>query len=146
MAPKRKVLRKPKAAPKSAEHNARGRCRRDAVAAMNVLAEEVGVATVRRKAPAGKVEAFVRLLEKSCQAPALFARLRSAVEMYVANGGSLSVPLLPAPDSTTSASQEECDDIDALAPPPVTRHRLLDEGFSLNPKHSCSHSTARLSP
>ena len=63
--------------------NERGRERRAAVKALNGLAADVGVKTVRLKADAARVEAFVRTLEARCRVGALPARLRAAVEAYL---------------------------------------------------------------
>ena len=62
--------------------NQRGRERRAATRAMNELAVEVGVKTVRLKASAARVEARARSLEACCRTGDLPARLRAAVEAY----------------------------------------------------------------
>ena len=77
MPPRAKAKAKAKAmaratAPSAAEAawaagNERGRERRAAVKALNGLAADVGVKTVRLKADAARVEAFVRTLEARCR-------------------------------------------------------------------------------
>ncbi len=125
---------KAKSASAWAAGNARGKQRREAVAALNRLAEEVGTAQVRLKAPAGAVEKLVRLLDARCHAGDLPGRLRDAVRLYLDNGGSFSVPVLLADIAAGAAATGEGHDADSDPPPPVLRHRLLDEGFRLRSK------------
>ncbi len=126
MAPKKKKRR-------DATSNERGRRRREAVKLLNVLAVEVGLKPLLTKAAAPDVEARVRLLDPRCQTDGRPERLRAAVEDYLAGGGKFSVPLLLASAAVPPSTDTPCD-ADGDAPPPVARHRLLDDGFRLKSK------------
>ena len=126
---------KAKAKTGTAARNARNMGRRDAVRLLNALAGEVGFRKLRVKSAAKDVEAFVRKLDPRCQDAGRPERLRRAVEAYLGNGGSFSAPLLALPCGVPPASVLEAPDgEDGDAPPPLTRHRLLDTGFQLNSK------------
>ena len=58
--------------------------------------------------------------------------LRSAVLEYGGNGGVFSTPVLAVPPE--AAADEGAVDADCEAPPPLARHRLLDDGFRLKSK------------
>ena len=118
----------------NASSNARCRERRQAVTLLNGLATELGLRAIGAKAAAAQVEALVRLLDKRCQTDGRPERLREAVAKYLDNGGRFSVPLLPAPTATTASASTMPGDADGDAPPPLARHRLLDEGFRLESK------------
>lgn len=113
--------------------NARSLRRREAVSLLNGLAVEVGLKKVPVKALASRVEALVRLLDPRCQAGALPARLRSAVGVYLGNGGAFAAAVLPACARAAAAEDAHCD-ADGDAPPPMARHRLLEAGFRLESK------------
>ena len=80
----------------NATSNARTLRRREAVSLLNGLAGEVGLKQIPVKTPANSVEALVRLLDPRCQAGGLPDRLRSAVSVYLDNGGAFSATVLPA--------------------------------------------------
>ena len=137
MAPKAKAKAKHRRAPStavsgSAARNDRQKKRREAVHLLNGLADEVGCEKVSVKSASATVEVLVGKLDPRCQDAGRPARLRSAVEAYLANGGTFSVPLLASPDGGDLAA-EPCDD-DGDAPAPVLRHRLLAPGFRLKSK------------
>ena len=113
--------------------NARSLRRREAVSLLNGLAVEVGLKKVPVKALASRVEALVRLLDPRCQAGGLPDRLRSAVSVYLDNGGAFSATVLPACARTAAADGAHCD-VDCDAPPPMARHRLLEAGSRMTSK------------
>jgi hypothetical protein len=117
----------------NAASNARTLRRREAVSLLNGLAGEVGLKKIPVKTPANSVEALVRLLDPRCQAGGLPDRLRSAVSVYLDNGGAFSATVLPACARTAAADGANCD-VDCDAPPPMARHRLLEAGFRLESK------------
>ena len=117
--------RRPKVRVKRREYNERSLARRAAIALLNGLAESVGVRKVPKKSAASTVEALVRRLEPRCQADGLPERLREAVERFLQNGGTLTAAVLPP---------EEHGGADEGAPPPVSRHRLLEPGFRIKSK------------
>ena len=132
MAPKRPTG--PKVKQWNDASNARTLRRRGAVRLLNGLAEELGAKPVKLKAPSIAVEALVRVLDPRCQTDGFPARLRSAVTKYLDNGGKFSAPLLPATAAAAATVEGTMCDTDGDAPPPLTRHRLLEDGFRLESK------------
>ena len=97
--------------------------RREALAALNTLVEELQMATpplsIKTLQP-GDVERLVQKLEPRCQHGELPVRLRAATEQWHANGGVLSRTIVSAPDGTGPASAE-C----------LVRHKVLQGGYIL---------------
>ena len=78
------------------------------------------------------MKAFARRLEPRCQAGDLPARLRDAVLMFLSNGGVFYSKVLPAsPGDGPDALAADDADADCEAPPPLLRHKLLEQGFRL---------------
>ena len=114
----------------AAKSNARQAQRRAAVVLLNGLAAELGVRQISVKSARGPVEKLVRVLDARCRDGSLPARLRAAVTSYLNNSSTFSVSLLPAASGVDAdACSADCD-----RPPPLQRHRLLDEGFRLESK------------
>ena len=101
--------------------NGRRDGRRATLALLNALADEVGAVAVQvdvKSAAAADVERTIRVLDARCQQqPALAARLRVAVEAWVANGGRLQVDLAPPPDLDSASV--------------LFKHRVLQPDFQL---------------
>ena len=99
--------------------------RRAALLQLNGLAEEVGAAAAQvdpRSAAAADVEKAIHVLEQRCQQPALAARLRTAVQAWVDNGGQLQAELAPPPDLSSPAA--------------LPKHRVLQPEFRLQSRAS----------
>ena len=107
----------------AAVSNARKAQRKAAVHELNVMAAEVGLKTVSvKRLRAVDVEQLARALQRRMRSAVEAARLRRTLEAWVANGGSLSVPVLDA------------EDPDALPESPLDGHRVLARGFRLESK------------
>ena len=112
-----------KAAAADARKVQRRGARRAALAGLNTLAEEVGAARAQvdvKTASAEQVEHTIRILEPRCPGPPLSTRLRTLVEQWVANGGTLQVELAPPPDLDSPAV--------------LPRHKVLAPEFRLQSK------------
>ena len=91
-----------------AESNARRDGRRAALRSLNLIAVEVGVPPLpnqvaHRASRVGEVERLVRLLDRRCSDDARGPRLRAAAQLWLANGGTLTEPLLPPPSGAAGA-------------------------------------------
>jgi len=118
-----RVSAKAKALAKKALKQGRRDQRVLALKALVALATELNVTTdvSGRTTASSEVETLVRRLESRPQNAAQHARLRTAVELWVANGGRFTVPLADLDDSE--------------APPSNLRlHRILAPNFELQSK------------
>lgn len=102
--------------------NARQKLRREALARLNTLADEVGYtaqALVLKTADNDVVEQRVRVLQRRCHSDELHQRLHAAAKLYTDNGGRFSVDLVeqPTPDETDIS--------------PVAKHKVLRGDFRL---------------
>ena len=107
----------------AAVSNARKAQRKAAVHELNVMAAEVGLrsASVKRLR-AAEVEQLARALQRRMRRAVEAARLRRTLAAWVANGGTLSVPVLDAEDPETQPRS------------PLDGHRVLGRGFRLESK------------
>ena len=123
---KGKAKAKPEAAPEwGSRHNARQRARRAAIRDLNVVAEELGIATLPVKSQGKSVQKLLKRLQSRCPDEATAGRLRDAAQRWKENGGFLEGEVTQPDDSPA---------VCAAATAPVLRHKILEAPYRIRSK------------
>jgi len=131
MAPRPRRRAQPKRkAKKQALKTERQDARRAAVKALNVIAAELGVATLPVHTVGQKVQKLIKRLQACRITEDTANRLREAAAQWQSTGGYLDGVVVPAAGAEVASAEESCTE-EPQGDPVVSRHKVLIVGYRL---------------